>query len=172
MFRYVNSKTIHPKDVIPRWKIVKGDMVKVMRGDDKGKQGKILKVLRKRNSVIVEGINLVKKHMKSTGDFKGGVFTKESPVHYSACLLVDPQTKKETTINFRYLNDGTKVRLSKESQVVIPKPPLKKKPKQRGAGPKDTSREEVHKKTFVEPKILEEYRLQSSKPSKSINDLD
>jgi large subunit ribosomal protein L24 len=67
--------------------------VEVLNGKEKGKQGTVKKVLRKTNRVIVEGVNLVKKHVKSTEEFKGGIFTKEASLHYSQIALLDPTLK-------------------------------------------------------------------------------
>lgn len=77
--------------------------VQIIKGKHKDSTGKVLKVFRKKNSVLVEGVNLVKKHVKSTQDFKGGIFTKEAPIHYSKVQLIDPKTKLLNYI-YKYYN--------------------------------------------------------------------
>ncbi|PRP77310.1 hypothetical protein PROFUN_05555 [Planoprotostelium fungivorum] len=126
------SSRIHPRDAIPNksWNIVKGDTVKIISGDDKGKEGRVKKVLRFRNAVIVEGVNLIKKRVRGSPEFKGGIYSLEAPVHYSSVNLIDPETKKATPVQHKYLEDGTKVRVAK-SGAVIPKPPPKKRRKER-----------------------------------------
>ena len=75
-----------------------GDKVVVIAGKDKGKQGKITKVLRTENRVIVEGINMVKKHVKPNGQAQGSIVDMEAPIHASNVMIVDPKTNKRTRI--------------------------------------------------------------------------
>ena len=92
-------------------KIKKGDLVQVItgakpeRGGDRGKQGKVLEVLVERNRVVVEGINLVTKHVRvgqtQRGTKTGGIETHEAPLHVSNVAIVDPKTKKPTRVGFR-----------------------------------------------------------------------
>ena len=92
-------------------KIKKGDLVQVIsgakpeRGGDRGKQGKVLEVLTEQNRVIVEGINMVTKHVRvgqtQRGTKTGGIETVEAPIHVSNVALVDPETKKPTRVGFR-----------------------------------------------------------------------
>ncbi len=95
---------LHPKQLKAAlnktWKILRGDLVQVMKGKDVGKQGVIKKVLRDRNRVIVEGVALVKKHVKKTKDTPGHIITKESSIHYSNVSLVDPRTGFVIFLNF------------------------------------------------------------------------
>ena len=84
-------------------KIKSGDLVQVISGADKGKQGKVLKVLPKENRVIVEGVKVVTKHTKAnplTGA-AGGIQKVEAPIHVSNVAIVDPETKKPTRVGFR-----------------------------------------------------------------------
>ena len=91
--------------------IKKGDLVQVIsgatqaRGGDRGKQGKVLEVLVERNRVVVEGINLVTKHVRvgqtQRGSKTGGIETVEAPIHISNVALVDPESKKPTRVGFR-----------------------------------------------------------------------
>ena len=96
--------------------IKKGDMVYVNAGDDKGKQGKVLSVLIKKNRAIVEGINMVSKHTKPNAKHpQGGIIKKEAPIHISNLMLIDPTSGKPTRIG-RRLNENNKlVRYSKKS---------------------------------------------------------
>eukprot|EP00002_Diphylleia_rotans_P008697 TRINITY_DN18712_c0_g1_i1.p1 TRINITY_DN18712_c0_g1~~TRINITY_DN18712_c0_g1_i1.p1 ORF type:complete len:181 (-),score=43.95 TRINITY_DN18712_c0_g1_i1:92-634(-) len=137
-------------DLVEKWKVVRGDKVEVLSGKDKGKQGLVIRAMHHRNKVVVEGLNLVKKHVKSTADRKGGIFTIEAPLHYSKVALVDPQTGKGTRIAMRYLEDGTKVRISKESGTVIPKPEAIRTiaAKRKGGSLQDTPASVVTKVTF------------------------
>ena len=100
-------------------KIKTGDTVKVIAGDEKGKEGKVLRVDREKNRAIVEGVNLVKKHTKSNAQNpQGGIVEKEASIHISNLSLIDPKTKKATRVGFE-VKDGKKVRISKKSNVVI-----------------------------------------------------
>eukprot|EP00163_Fabomonas_tropica_P013104 TRINITY_DN2455_c0_g2_i2.p1 TRINITY_DN2455_c0_g2~~TRINITY_DN2455_c0_g2_i2.p1 ORF type:complete len:186 (+),score=21.49 TRINITY_DN2455_c0_g2_i2:1164-1721(+) len=133
-----------------RWKIVKGDWVQVVSGKDKGKQGKVKKVYRKRNRVKVEGCGLVRKHIKKSSTNKGQIISMESPIHVSNVSLIDPVTKKPTRVSFGFQDDGTKVRISKKSGSVIKKP--KHRPRKAGpVGDGDTPAEVVVERTYVPP---------------------
>mmetsp|Transcript_16854 Transcript_16854/g.23453 ORF Transcript_16854/g.23453 Transcript_16854/m.23453 type:complete len:238 (+) Transcript_16854:45-758(+) len=150
---------VKARDKIRRWKLVSGDTVEIVNPlhRDKGKRGVIKKVLRKSNRVIVEGVNLVKRHIAGTPEMKGGIFTKEAPLHYSMVNLVDPTVDKPTRVGYKFLEDGTKVRVSKKSGTVLPKPMnpryLARKQRVIKDGPKDTPVELVQEKTFFKPHI-------------------
>ena len=90
------------------------DKVIVIAGSNKGKTGSIKKVLAKENKVIVEGVNIIKKHKKGNGQESGGIMEYEAPIHASNVMLVDPKTKKPTRIGHSIENDK-KVRISKKS---------------------------------------------------------
>lgn len=96
---------------IDKWHIVKGDTVAVLGGSDKGKTGKVLKVLRKENRVLVQGVNMVSKAVRAGMDAsqKGGIIKVEQPIHYSQVNLVDPATGRPTRISLRYTETGEKV---------------------------------------------------------------
>ena len=89
-----------------------GDKVVVIAGSSKGKEGKITKVLRNENRVIVEGCNIVKKHNKGNAQQTGGILEVEAPIHASNVMIVDPKTKKPTrighTIDKNNKKSGTK----------------------------------------------------------------
>lgn len=93
------------------------DHVVVITGADKGLKGKILKVDRQKNKVIVEGAARVYKHVRrSQKNPQGGRLSKEMPISASNVMLVDPQTGKPTRLGVRYLDDGSKERYAKKSQ--------------------------------------------------------
>lgn len=94
-----------------------GDQVVVTSGNDKGKRGKISRVLPERNAVIVEGVNLVKRHVKATQQQAGGIIEKPAPLAQSKVMLLDPQTDKPTRVRYE-LRDGKKVRVAKSGAVI------------------------------------------------------
>jgi len=103
-------------------KIKKGDIVKVLSGKSRGKQGKVIHVLVSREKVVVEGVNMITKHKKETGDKKnpGGRIEMESPIHVSNVMLVCPHTGKPTRIGFKInKTTGKKTRISKKSGKTI-----------------------------------------------------
>jgi large subunit ribosomal protein L24 len=100
--------------------IKKGDTVFVNAGENKGRQGRVLEVIRKSDRAIVEGINLVSKHTKPNAKSpQGGIIKKEAPVHVSNLMLVDPSTGKPTRIGRRSNGEGRLVRYSKKSGEEI-----------------------------------------------------
>ncbi|KRM71402.1 50S ribosomal protein L24 [Lacticaseibacillus brantae] len=99
----------------------KGDKVRVMRGKDAGKEGTVTKVLQKTDKVIVEGVNMIKKHEKpSTLNPQGGIVDKEAAIHVSNVMLLDPESNKPTRIG-KDVKDGNKVRIAKKSGAAIDK---------------------------------------------------
>ena len=97
-----------------------GDEVVVITGSDKGKKGKILKTLKAENKVVVEGVRVVKKHQKPTGQETGGILEIEAPIHASNVMIVDPKTKKRTRIGHTTdSKTGKKVRITKKSNEKI-----------------------------------------------------
>lgn len=97
-----------------------GDKVVVIAGSSKGKEGKIIKVLRSENKVIVEGANLVKKHKKGNGQETGGILEIEAPIHASNVMIIDPKTKKRTRIGHT-IDEKTnkKIRITKKSNEKL-----------------------------------------------------
>ena len=93
-----------------------GDKVVVITGKDKGKEGTITKTLRAENKVIVEGINVVKKHMKPQGNQPGSIVEVEAPIHASNVMIIDPKTKKGTRIGHEIDKKGKKKRISRSSK--------------------------------------------------------
>lgn len=96
-----------------------GDKVKVLAGKDKGKEGTILAAMPKQNKVIVEGLNIMKKHTRPTGmGQEGGIVEKEAPIHVSNVQLIDPTTNESTRVGYR-VEDGKKVRYAKKSGEAL-----------------------------------------------------
>ncbi|KAL8259109.1 hypothetical protein R6Q59_027062 [Mikania micrantha] len=140
--------------LIHHWKILRGDNVMIIRGKDRGETGTIKRVIRSQNRVIVEGKNLVKKHIKQGQGHEGGIFTVEAPLHVSNVQIIDPVTGQPCKVGIRYQEDGTKVRVSRgigASGSIIPRPEILKiraTPRPTIAGPKDTPLELVQEKTY------------------------
>lgn len=102
--------------------VKKGDTVIVITGKDKGKKGRVLAAYPKKDRVLVEGINLMKKHTRpSQANPQGGIVTQEAPIHVSNVSLIDPKSGKPTRIGYTVLDNGTKVRVAKKSGEVIDK---------------------------------------------------
>lgn len=102
-------------------KIKKGDQVIIITGRDKGKTGEITRMLPRDNKVVVQGINLVKRHTKPSQESAGGIVSKELPIHISNVSLIDPKSGKATRVGARVEKGGQKVRFAKKSGEVIGK---------------------------------------------------
>ncbi|MBU9710796.1 50S ribosomal protein L24 [Evansella tamaricis] len=101
--------------------VKKGDTVKVISGKDKGKEGKILEAYPSQSRVLVEGVNLVKKHAKpSQANPQGGILNQEAPIHASNVMPIDPKTGDPTRVGYKVEN-GKKVRIAKKSGAVLDK---------------------------------------------------
>ena len=101
-------------------KIKKNDTVIVLTGEDKGKTGKVLKVLVEKNRALVEGVNMVSKSTKpSAKNPQGGIVKQEAPIHISNLSLVDPKSGKATRVGIKVTEDGKKVRIAKKSGEEI-----------------------------------------------------
>jgi len=101
-------------------RIRKNDMVRVISGNDKGKEGKILKVFPGSNRVIVEKVNIIKRHTKASKDVpQGGIIEKEGPINASNVMLICPNTSKPTRIGKDILSDGSRARVSKRSGEML-----------------------------------------------------
>jgi large subunit ribosomal protein L24 len=102
--------------------VSKGDTVRVMRGDDKGKEGKVMRLYPKTGRVLVEGINIVKKHRKArTADDQSGIIEAPAPVHSSNLMLLDAKTGEPTRTRARIDSDGTKERVGARTGEPIPR---------------------------------------------------
>ncbi|WP_041083308.1 50S ribosomal protein L24 [Thermotoga profunda] len=103
-------------------RIRKDDLVQVISGKDKGKRGKILKVIPRENKVVVQGINMVKRHQRPIPQLReGGIIEREAPVYASKVMLVCPNCDKPVRVGAKFLEDGTKVRICKKCGEVIDK---------------------------------------------------
>ena len=102
-----------------KFKIKREDEVVVLTGRDKGKVGKVLRVLRADDRVVVEGVNVVKRHTKPSRETPGGIIEKEASIHISNLALVDPKDGQPTRVGYKFLDDGRKVRYAKRSGEVI-----------------------------------------------------
>ena len=95
-------------------KYKKGDEVIVKVGKDKGKIGKISKILNSSDKVVISGVNVSKKHQKPSQESKGGIVDKEMPIHVSNILAYDPKSKKSSKVGFK-IDSGKKIRVLKSS---------------------------------------------------------
>ena len=102
-----------------KFKIKKGDKVVVRTGKDKGKTGEVLRVLRQDERVLVQGVNMVKRHQRPSQVAPGGIMEKEAPLHISNVGLVDPKTDLPTRVGYRIDDDGRKLRFAKRSGEPI-----------------------------------------------------
>ncbi|MFD2925225.1 MULTISPECIES: 50S ribosomal protein L24 [Halobacillus] len=101
--------------------VKKGDKVMVISGKDKGKQGSILEAYPKKDRVLVEGVNEVKKHAKPSQDNpQGGILTQEAPIHVSNVMPIDPKSGEPTRVGYKVEN-GKKVRIAKKSGEALDK---------------------------------------------------
>jgi large subunit ribosomal protein L24 len=102
-------------------RIRKGDLVVVISGKDKGKTGKVTRVLREDDRVVVQGINLVKRHTRPTPrNPSGGIIEREQSIHACKVMPVDPSSGKGTRVRFKTLDDGKKIRIAAKSGDEIP----------------------------------------------------
>ncbi len=104
---------------MPKLKIKKGDSVVILTGKDRGRRGAVLHAFPKERRVIVEGVNLVRRHMRPSQRQEGGIIQKESPLHVSNVAHVDPKTDQPTRVGFKTLENGRKVRVALRSGEVI-----------------------------------------------------
>jgi large subunit ribosomal protein L24 len=103
-------------------RIKKDDKVKVIAGKDKGKIGKVLKVIRKKNRVLVENVNMVKRHAKpSAQNRQGGIIEGEAPIHWSNLMLMCGKCMAPTRIKLQRLDDGKKVRACSKCDEIVDK---------------------------------------------------
>ena len=105
-----------------KMRVSKGDTVRVMRGDDRGKEGKVLRIFPKTGRVLVEGINIVKKHRKArTADEQSGIIEAPAAMHASNLMLLDAKTGEPTRTKARIDSDGTKERVGVRTGEPIPR---------------------------------------------------
>lgn len=102
--------------------IRKGDRVKVLRGNERGKEGTVMRVDREKNRVVIEGVNIRKRHRKpSAMDPEGGIMSFEAPVHASNVMLLDPTTSEPTRVRTQRKDGGPADRVAVKSGRVIPR---------------------------------------------------
>ena len=100
-------------------RIKKGDRVVVTTGRDKGKSGEVTRVIPKENRVLVQGVNMIKRHQKQTQGQAGGIVEREAAIHVSNVMIADPKSGEPTRVGFKTLEDGKKVRFAKRSGEVF-----------------------------------------------------
>ena len=100
-------------------KIEKGDRVKVLAGRSKGKVGDVLRVLPTEQRVVVQGVNVIKRHTKPGRTGEGGLIVREAAIHVSNVALLDPNSDRPTKVGFKFLEDGRKVRFARASGETI-----------------------------------------------------
>ncbi|XP_076864428.1 large ribosomal subunit protein uL24m [Brachyhypopomus gauderio] len=160
------------------WSVFKGDVVQILSGKDSGKQGKITQVFRHRNWVIVEGLNTHHRYIGRSGDYRGTYIASEAPLLLKDIALIDPSDRMPTDTEWRYTEEGEKVRVSLRTGRIIPKPLVQRKdgiiPEQWKDGPKDTSPEDALEKTYtpslktLEEEIMDKMNIQEHRrPKKS-----
>ncbi|XP_058863530.1 large ribosomal subunit protein uL24m-like [Acipenser ruthenus] len=146
--RKVFVEPIQPED----WSLFKGDTVEVLAGKDSGKQGKISQVIRARNWVILEGLNTHYRYIGKSGEYRGTYIASESPLLVREVALIDPSDRKPTQVEWRFTEEGERVRVSLRSGRILPKPVVQRRdgivPEQWKDGPKDTSPDDALEKTY------------------------
>ena len=117
------GKTTKARARQEKLRVMKGDRVKVIRGNFRDVEGTVLRVLPGKDRVVVEGVNMRKRHERPTQDNpEGGIITFEAPIHISNVMLVDPAGGEASRTRLRVEADGTKERISTKSGNPIPKP--------------------------------------------------
>ena len=111
----------HAPPVRVRLHITKGDTVQILSGDDKGKRGRVLRVVPKTGRIVVEGVNLVKRHRRATPTSEAGIVTFAAPIHHSKAMLLDPKSGEPTRVRRRKDKDGTLERIAVKSDQPIPR---------------------------------------------------
>jgi large subunit ribosomal protein L24 len=103
--------------------IRKNDQVMVRAGKDRGKKGRVLAVVPDRNRVVVEGVNMIKRHTRPNPqkNIKGGIIEREASIHASNVMLLDPDTNEPTRVGKKVLSDGSRVRIGRKSGAVVDK---------------------------------------------------
>ena len=106
-----------------KMKVKKGDLVQMIAGKDRGKRGRVLKVAPEKNRLVIEGVNLIKRHTKANPGkkVKGGIIEREASVHASNVQLVCPECGAQTRIGHRILGDGRKVRFCRKCEADLGK---------------------------------------------------
>jgi len=107
----------------PKHRIAKGDRVRVIRGNHRDEQGTVLRVIRDRDQVVIEGVNMRKRHQRPTAaNPEGGIITFEAPIHISNVMLIDPASGEASRIRMRLEEGGVKERIAVKTGNPIPAP--------------------------------------------------
>ncbi|XP_030044198.1 probable 39S ribosomal protein L24, mitochondrial [Microcaecilia unicolor] len=160
------------------WKVFRGDTVEILIGKDKGKQGKIVQIIEARNWVVLGGLNTHYRYIGKVGDYRGTYIASEAPLLLNQISLVDPADRKPTEVEWRYTEEGEKVRVSTRTGRIIPKPLFQRVdgiiPEQWKDGPKDTSVDDTIEKTYkpslktFEEEVMEKMGIvETRRPKKS-----
>jgi large subunit ribosomal protein L24 len=102
-------------------KIKKGDSVEIIAGKDAGKRGRVLRIDRDRERIVIEGVNMIKRHTRPNPSkrIQGGIVEREAGVHVSNVMLVSPDSGRPTRIGYKILDDGRKVRVAKVDGAIL-----------------------------------------------------
>jgi len=118
----VNAKRHRDNAERVQMHVTKGDTVRVVRGDDKGKEGKVLRVYTKTGRITIDGVNIVKRHRKARrAEEQSEIVDFPAPIHASNVMLIDPKSGSPTRVRMRMDDDGTKERISVKSGEAIPR---------------------------------------------------
>ncbi|XP_061462908.1 large ribosomal subunit protein uL24m [Rhineura floridana] len=135
------------------WKVFQGDTVQILTGKDVGKQGLVSQVIRERNWVVLQGLNVHYRYIGKSRNYPGTYIASEGPLLVKDVALIDPTDRKPTEVEWRYTEEGERVRVSLRTGRIIPKPVEEREdgiiPEQWTDGPKDTSVEDALEKTYV-----------------------
>jgi large subunit ribosomal protein L24 len=120
---YKKSRRTKKTQVVVRHKIsvTKGDLVRVVSGDDKGTEGNVLQVYTKTGRILVDGVNIVKKHKAATENDEGGIIEMPAPIHHSNVMLIDPKSGEPTRVRRKKDSEGSVERISVKSGQSIPR---------------------------------------------------
>ncbi|XP_046875774.1 probable 39S ribosomal protein L24, mitochondrial [Hypomesus transpacificus] len=160
------------------WSVFRGDTVEILSGKDKGKQGKVTQVFRHRNWVILDGLNTHFRYIGKSEDYRGTYIASEAPLLLKDIKLIDPSDRKPTEVEWRFTEEGDKVRVSLRTGRIIPRPLFQRKDgiitQQWKDCPKDTSPEDCLEKTYtpslktLEEEVMEKLNIQDDRrPRKS-----
>jgi large subunit ribosomal protein L24 len=102
-------------------KIKKGDIVEVISGKDAGTRGRVLVIDRSRERLVIEGVNMIKRHTRPNPqkNVQGGIVEREAPIHVSNVMVVSPDSGQRSRVGFRILDDGRKVRVAKVDGAIL-----------------------------------------------------
>ncbi|MFQ6046450.1 MAG: 50S ribosomal protein L24 [Gemmatimonadales bacterium] len=121
VYRKSRRKRKGSKATAQKMHIAKGDTVRVLRGEYRGKEGTVLRVLPRKNRVVVEGVNEVSRHRRATPTAEAGIVKFPAPIHASNVMLLDPESSEPTRVRRKKDEDGTLERLAKKSGQPIPR---------------------------------------------------